>query len=274
MAHFKSNNVTMWIDYEKVCEIFKQAVPFNSSPAYVVTSEATKSKNDILQMKIEKFHRNKKWKERILNEKEEFKSIGSYEIGNFTGSEILQIFYDIFVKKDGFQVGNYLCFSSKESDCFAVMLNDINPQVVSLPPPDDDGLKYVYTKLFDDDSLAKSKSTSKYRSPENIKGLRQNAKVHFKAFMTTKFSEFALHPFGVTFLGLLAETAIHSTLKYGHTKHIVEVPFAACVKLAFDANLTGDIAKMFGEISDVSKEEGFSFKALNTKKTAEKIISR
>ena len=265
----------MSFDYEKVCQILKEAVPLAIPPNYKIDPEAT-CHNDQLLGKVN--HVYKIWTKGIPETAEQdFRCVGSCEIGDFNGNEITRIFYDIF-KTNQYQIGNYVCFSSKNKQCFAIIFlpSYSRPMIATLSPPSDSKLKHVYNKLFDDEQVKEDrKKVDKEEttlSQVYVENLRKEAKVEYFQYLETKFANFNLHPFDVAFIGLSADIATHSCksgiLLQGNSK-VDKISFAACVRLAFKFDQTGEITKLFGEVGLLSRKTSMD----GTKQKADIAVS-
>ena len=249
----------MNVKYEQVCETLQQSVCFTNVPKYNINPDVG-CDEETLKEKVS--YRCRIWKERVPENvtKLDFRCLGSCEIGNLTGNEIIRMFFDIFENKQ-LQRGNYICFSTNSKQCAVVWFEKYIPVVITLTPPKDSVWKYSYTKIFDDEKVEKNRKegTKRNFSEEDVNSFRQQAKIEYYKFWKTKFADFDLHPFGAVFFGLAADIAKHSgRSKYSLQRYhadVGKVPFAACVKLAFDANMTGKITKLFGELRFIVRKK-------------------
>ena len=270
----------MAINFEEVCQILKESVSFVNPPDYEINPDFTCDSKAL--MKKITFHY-QKWTSRVKRNigEQDFRCVGCCEIGNLTGSELMKMFFDIFETKQ-FETGNYVCFLKNSEQCAALLFEPYRPVIITLSPPKNSGCNSAYSKLFDDDKVDKDrkKGVKNNVSEEEVAKVRQQAKVEYPTFWQTKFSVFDLYPFGVAFFGLAADIARHSCTKYSFQRFsadVGKVPFAACVKLAFDANLTGEVTNLFGEVRFVgwlSEEKLISRKVDLICTTAHQLISR
>ena len=267
------------IKYKEVCQILKESISFTNPPDYEINPDFTCDSKALME-KITNYYQNWKSFVKRFNGKEDFRCVGCCEIGNLTGSELMKMFFDIFETKQ-FETGNYVCFLKNSEQCAALLFKKNTAAIIAVPPPKNSGWNHTYSKLFDDETTDKyRKKGRKNISQEYIAKVRQQAKVEYPTFWQTKFSEFDLHPFGVVFFGLAADIAKYSGTKYSFqssSNNVGKVPFAACVKLAFDANLTGEVTNLFGEVRFVGwlpEEKLISRKVDLICTTAHHLISR
>ena len=132
--------------------------------------------------------------------------------------------------------------------------------------------KFLYTKLFDDGTVDYYQTDNQdcYKNVDETE-LRREAEKKFPHFLNTKIKDISnLFPFGDQFFALLVAIAYKSgsrssprTMPVAPLNFNVPVPFAACIKFAFDHSQTGKITALCGEVVWQAKNS-------NWKRTTEK----
>ena len=174
--------------------------------------------------------------------------VGYCEIGSLTGCESMWLFSSIFENDDLCRYGNCLYLSVKNKPVAAILFlgSDDNfhaPKLVTNPPlKNEEDFSSILTKMFDDDTIErwrlKNPENADDYSEKKINHLRSQAKLEYSKFLKTPLIEFLQSQFKNSFLGLMLDCAFHAG--YNKNAEIPEqinptlLPFAACVKLAFD----------------------------------------
>ena len=272
------------LNYQDICKKFKEAVKENQPvPEYKVDHEKN-CNNEELKKEVKQ--RNQEWNKQNENNVE-FKKVGVCEIGQFTGNELLRIFLDICNNnnnKDYNQPGNCIYLNSNDESIAALIFLYSSVLTVEVTATSNDEHQKMFIKLFND------RRVEEYRKG---KFLRDKAKSLYQKFLNTKFLEFSkildgdyILPIRKAFLRLLAQCAyrmnnldplrqVQSTSSQ-LSEEFTQIPFAACIKFAFDVDNSGVISTLLGQIPKqdsnvkVSKEERCIF-ALETAKELIKL---
>ena len=247
------------LTFDQVCEKLKIA-EVGQSPEINYKIELKFCSNRELQEKTYAKYI-KFWKKRQLPSQNfllKLCDVGCSEIGHLTGSETFRFFSQIFSRDDICRSGNCLYLSINESPCAVVLFQTENPffpNLITLSPPRHlEKFRFMFSKLFDDDEVKKRSHQQTYAAdykPEKINSLRSEAIQEFSKFLKTPLGEFPLHPYGNAFMGLMFDCAFKECRRNQIRTEDCDttmLPFAACVKFAFDQKDSGRICHLFGEI--------------------------
>ena len=269
----------MKLDYNKVCHILKNAVTFTDPPDYEINSILT-SENETLKKKVQSDY--DEWKKHVHGNTGEadFRWVGNCEIGNLTGFEIIRMFYHIFVQNQ-FKTGNYIYFTRKNEVFGAMLFIRYNTRICTLPSPSGSEEEHPYNNLFNGLQRKKNRKMGmKCKSEDQIEQHQSRAKKELPKFWITKFAEFDLQLFGKHFFGLSLDIAFYSNTKcflLDSNPDLGKIPFAACVKLAFDVDQIEKIAELFGAIGYIDprfSSERFKWKGKKIIETAQDLITQ
>ena len=181
-----------------------------------------------------------------------------------------------------YKPGNVLYFSMNRNACTAIMFTNSTPVVKTSPIilfENDEDIKYkhLYTKLFDDRLVQRFRRTpNKYQDfymKEYVEELRKEAKGRYSHFLKTKMKDYDdFFPFGDQFFAMLVPIACRMGSR-GSPQNLpvrsnLDIPFAACIKFAFDGSQTGKVTALCGEVGTKSAKE----RAKSIKNTAEELI--
>ena len=285
------------ISFSKVCEILTDAVPMITGlcPQYAIIpqdeipGESIKVGGELRKKVQENFNR---WKKHQGQHKSPNLVYRGYcKIDNFTGNEVLRMLCHIINKKNDdrydFKPGNVIYFLKSGSACAAVMFTKTK-LLVTTPPPDlsesdaDIKFKHLYTKLFNDHFVEryrmKPNKYQEYYSKQYVEEFRTEAEGKFPHFLTTKIKEGSdLFPFGYKFIAMLVSIA-YRIVSRGNPRTMpapfnFDIPFAACIKFAFDNSQTGKITALCGEVGTMPDEDStWKERARSIRDTAEELV--
>ena len=285
------------INYRKVCQNLTNAFSINADlcPKYTIIPN-----DDIPEKKINDDHeiKNKvqanydRW---ITTNNLAIPLIckGCFEIDNFTGNELLRVFCDIISKKKQngayfYEPGNVIYLSRNQSYCAAVRFTKSKPVITTQTPAavteNNVTIKYehLYSALFND-----NRCEFHWRNPDkfpitysqrHVVEIRKAAKEMFPLFLSTKVASANMFPYGFHFLSVLVFIAYKISSRgnpcYRPEALDLDIPFAACLKFAFDNSFTGKVSALTGELTVKSKEMLWKERAKNTANVAEELIKR
>ena len=278
------------LSFEQVCQELKKAelVSFRKIE-YNITKEiiADRSLKEKVNKQFQDYWERRPKKPDGFSPKPNF--AGCCEIGRLTGCEIMWLFSRIFKNDDLCNYGNCLYLSVNNRSIAAILFLGSDhyfyfPKLVPKRPFEENkDFRHMFTKLFDDDtvkqrSLKENPAITVYYSEEKINDLRCQAKSEYSKFLKTPLQEFSQVQFRNVFLGLMMECAFKGCPRnIVKTEHInpTLLPFAACVKLAFDQDDYGKVCQLFGEVFEEPKPSQFlQVKAEAMLETAKRFISK
>jgi len=296
LLHITAIHSKKMLSFSKVCKILADAVSMTSDrcPNYTIIPNKDIPKNGIcdcykIKRKVQENYQ--RWND-CNGSSVKLNSKGCCEIDNFTGNALFAVFYDIInmniYGKFLFKPGDVIYFSNNCVYCAAIMFTKSKP-VVSTPSPsacqNEENEKYthLYSILFDDGKVQKYRSKpnkyQEYYSDNNVGDFRKEAKKKFPIFLSTKISDFDLFPFGYKFLLVLVPIA-YGIGPRGNPRNLpvehfnLDVPFAACLKFAFDNDLSGKITALCGEIGYKPENVPWIERVKSIEDAAEKLIKR
>ena len=287
------------ISYSKVCEILTDAVsmttdfcpPFTVIPSDDIPTEGISDSYGI-KYKVQKNY--DKWANHSRHSIfSELVCRGYCEIDNFTGNDLLRILCNIISKKidDGsyaYKPGDVLYFSKNRNAYAGIMFTKSKPVTKTsarslFKNEEYIKYKYLYNKLFDDRLVKyyrkKPHKYQEYYSQKYVEEFRRVAEDWFSHFLNTKMKDYGDLPvflFGDQFFGMLVTIAYRigsrGNPRYMREPLNIDIPFAACIKFAFDNSQTGKVTALCGEIG--MKPANFMWKerAKSIKDTAEELI--
>ena len=285
------------VSYSKVCEILTDAVPMTTDfcpPFTFIPSDdiATEGISDSFGIKKKVQESYDKWandsRHRISSK---LVCRGYCEIDNFTGNELLRILCIIISKKIdngsyAYKPGNVLYFSKNRNAYAAIMFTNTKPVIKTSPLilfENDDDVKYkrLYTKLFDDGTVDYyRRMPNPYQHcyiDEDVKELRREAEDRYSHFLKTKMKDSSdLLPFGDKFFTMLVPIAYRIGSR-GNPRTMpvplnLDIPFAACIKFAFDNSQTGKITALCGEVGTKPANTMWKERAKSIENTAKDLI--
>ena len=284
------------ISYSKVCEILTDAVPMSVDlcPQYAIITQ-DKNVNVCCELKKKVEDNFDRWKNHHGHHQMSVNLVsrGYCKIDNFSGNELLRILCHIINKTNAdsayvFKPGNVIYFLKSESACAAIMFTKTKP-IVTTPPADGSEsnenikFKHLHTKLFNDrlveDYRKKLHKYQEYYSKEYVEELRREAKDRYPDFLKTKIKDSSdLFPFGDEFFAMLVAIAYRigsrgspRTMPIAPLK--LDIPFAACIKFAFDNSQTGKVTALCGEVGTRrGRDSLWKARAKSIKDSAEKLI--
>jgi len=279
------------LTFQQVCKELKRAEAGGCEINYKIEQKACSNQN--LQEKVIAKY-NQYWESKFSdnNTLPNLSVIGCCEIGHLTGNQLFRLFAQIFERDDIYEFGNCLYFSINGQHRAAVLFlgsdrYPLFPNLITTPPPTDSKeFRFIFSKLFDDDEVEmrrkhENKEITDRYTEEKIQSLRLKAKQKYFEFLKTRLTDFPLMPFAYSFMGLVFNCAFKESSKNPFTTDAVStssLPFAACVKFAFDQNDSGKITLLFGEIGRQSqaktKEEIFQLRIDVILSKAKLFISR
>ena len=277
------------LSFEQVCQELKNAeLVRKRETTYKIIENPIP--DPLLQRKVNKKFQDY-WKERSKPDDLPSKpfAVGYCEIGRFTGCEFMWFCSHILKNDDLCKYGNCLYLSVKNLAIAAILFLGANqyhlyfPKLVTKSQHGEESMDFsdMFARLFDDDTLkdrrVKNPESAIY-SQEKINHLRSQAKSEYSKFLKTPLAEFLQIPFLNVFLGVVLDCAFRgcpkNPVKTGQVKHTL-IPFAACVKLAFDQEESGKIHLLFGEVREPQeKSELLGIKAKAILETAKQFISK
>ena len=282
------------MDYQSVCKKFQAAVAVKYIPICKINSEKSCITED-LKKKLEDFNQesNRKTGQDVL-----FTPIGVCEIGHCTGNKFLWELVNICNNRNCNQRGNTIVLNlNKASKWFLIFLK-CSVLIYDLSSEEDlqndYTHKHMFVKLFNNQSVEKHRQEpdlQNFFEESLIKKFRSEARSWYPKFLSSKLSDFPPHPYQNAFIGLLAKCAYRmsdldplrhsnpttssnwSTSDEESFENFKLLPFAACIKLAFDVDKCGKVAKLLGEIGHrPSKEKLYEKRRESSVKTAKEII--
>ena len=172
------------------------------------------------------------------------------------------LFSRIFKNDDLCKFGNCLYLSVNNLSIAAILFlrsdnYSLFPNLVTYTPQNQKTeLRFIFSKLFDNDEvekrcLEKNKEIADNYSSDKINQIRFRAKPEYFKFLKTPRAEFPQTPFKSAFTGVVFDCAFKGSTKSPMTTKKINtnlLPFAACVKFAFDQNDSGKISHLFGEV--------------------------
>ena len=273
--------------FHEVCKELVAAIPMSDVPSYSIQKEDEFRISFALCNKIKRSF--DKWTNHCSSKSNNSYPVckGCCEIDDFTGNELLRVLHDIISKKSEksyeYQPGDYLCLSKNQTICVALMFT--YTKLVIKIPDSACGVKYkyLYERLFADYLVEKHKNTNienqKLNDRNTVEKLRRKAQNKFPSFLNTKISDFELLPYEYAFLSVLVTIAYRISSR-GNPQQFPKcslkhnVPFAACLKFAFDTSQTGIIAGLCGEDGEKKKEVLWKERADIIDRNAKKLIKK
>ena len=285
------------ISYSEVCEILTEAVPMTTNycptftiiPSNDIPSEGISDSYGIKKKVQESYD---KWVNDCQHRtSSDLVCRGYCEIDNFTGNELLRILCNIISKKTdndsyAYEPGNVLYFSKNGNTCAAIMFTKSTPVSKTLPRTpfeNDEDIKYkhLYTKLFNDGLVQNfRRMPNKYQDyymKEYVEEFRREAEGRYSHFLKTKIKDYGdFFPLGSQFFAMLVTIAYRIGSR-GNPRNKsallnLDIPFAACIKFAFDNSQTGKITALCGEIGWKSAILKQKERAKSIKNTAKELI--
>ncbi|CAK8672537.1 unnamed protein product [Clavelina lepadiformis] len=198
----------------------------------------------------------------------QFNYLGSYEINDLTGSELLQFFVKL-VNYDMSDGDAILLSSDKKYHAAILKYSSTQIEFRTLPLSilTDLDSRFIFTKLFDDshvqDELKNKPELKPYLKPDKLKMLRDNSRQRFPRFLEQNMSQNManMYPYQYAFMGLLFEIARTEIVskEYFEARGILnDLPVAACIKLAMDTQQTGKLKKVFGERGQLTNHNNYN----------------
>ena len=248
------------------CELLTAAVLLKNVPNYKIKSEINfKDELDLLR-KVE--FRYKQWisKKSLKKNTPPLTCIGCCEIDQFTGNDLLKIFYDFMSSNKYRGAGKFLFFSKNQNFCAAMFFTKSKPLFIT-PFVDENDTKqlpfrYLFTKLFDRDETLRRRANITnqeyvYYQEENVSNLRSEAIKQFPIFLNKRIADYQLFAFGYSFLGLLSLICYMSSPKSKLSRRLsshfgLKIPFAACVRFAFAQNQIEQLTVLCGELCNMT----------------------
>ena len=266
-----------------------EAIPLSDVPTYVLQNEKNFSDSFDLYRKVEANF--SIWKSHLkLSNNFRLDCKGCCEIDNFTGNELLRVYHDIIGKKQAensqkhlYKPGDFFYLSKNKKLCAGIMFTKTK-LVVSTPESsgketEERSYKFLYTKLYTVDPAKKYGDDVLY-DPTVVEELRKSAQEQFPDFLNKKIKDFELCPYGYSFLSVLVPVAYRISWR-GNPQNFpkehsldYDIPFAACLKFAFDKNRTGMISGLCGEGGYKEKEVLWEERAETIVENAKQLINR
>ena len=278
------------LSFEQVCQELKKAelvsfrkIEYNITKGII----ADRSLKEKVNKKFQDYWKERPRKPDGFSSKPNF--AGCCEIGRLTGCEIMWLFSRIFKNDDLCKYGNCLYLFANKLPIAAILFLGSDhyfyfPKLVpKLPLEEKKDFRHMFIKLFDDDTVKQRRlkeisANAVYYSEEKINGLRCQAKSEYSKFLKTPLAEFSQIQFRNAFLGLMMECAFGGCPRNRvKTEHInpTLLPFAACLKLAFDQDDYGRVRQLFGEVFKKPEPPRFlQVKAKAMLETATRFISK
>ncbi|XP_076809293.1 uncharacterized protein LOC143452275 [Clavelina lepadiformis] len=169
-----------------------------------------------------------------------FNFIGGFEIGRYTGIQLLHFMLSLLCDEHVRRNGNCILFNVNQEKAFAILVY-VDDKTLEMVVSSDKSspIGHLFPKLYDDKTCEKFPNDI-----QEAKSLRSELSQKFENFMGKKFSETVLCPFSSAFLGVFLDICrayFYVNPYRKKQKQLFKALLPACVKLAIDSQQSGKL---------------------------------